>query len=78
MRNLVAKNNFNRASTHRAKNSYSRKWSTDYDELEPPKCIFLKKYFEGSNLKKLLLNIEILAIIVFQKLAKRSALKALI
>jgi hypothetical protein len=37
MRNLVAKHNFNRAATHKSAKSYSRKWSVDYDEIEPPK-----------------------------------------
>ena len=36
MRNLVAKHNYNRASTHKAANSYSRKWSMDWEELEEP------------------------------------------
>lgn len=37
-RNWVAKNNFNRASVHRAKTSYCRKHYSVYDEdFEPPK-----------------------------------------
>lgn len=37
IRNFVAKHDFNRASVHRAKTSYSRKWNLE-DELEPPKA----------------------------------------
>lgn len=37
-RNWVAKNNFNRASTHRDKTDYSRKGYSIWDEdYEPPK-----------------------------------------
>ena len=36
MRNLVAKHNFNRPATHRSAKTYSRAWSMDWDEIEPP------------------------------------------
>ena len=43
MRNFVAKHaRMNRASTHKPSKgmgSYSRKWSLDWDEIEPPKTL---------------------------------------
>ncbi len=38
MRNLVAKHDYNRASTHKSAKSYSRGWQMDWDEIEPPKA----------------------------------------
>ena len=48
MRNLVAKNNFNRSAVHKTAKSYSRKWSMNWDEIEPPKEFLYKKALEGS------------------------------
>ena len=38
MRNLVAKNNFNRAATHKSAKAYSRSWSIDEWDVEPPRA----------------------------------------